>query len=142
MTRQIEKRLLNEFLLERYREKPQWKNVRLGPFPDNETAKEFGVIRRWADAIIKVGGELIIIEAKFSPEFGGLGQLDAYSELLSRTPEFQEFKGFPVRLIYLTTREDADVSVAATGKGIEYIVFRPDWVDAEEKRRKRVPPLK
>ena len=141
MARQVEARLVNEFLFERFREKLQWKRVRLGPVPDKAMARAFMVTLRWADAIVKNNGELIVIEAKIFPEFGGLGQLESYAKLVSRTPEFQEFRGLPIRLLYLTTREDVNVREDAEEKNIEYVVFRPDWVEAYERERFKAPPL-
>ena len=142
MARQIESKLIQEWLFEKFPGSLQWVNEWLGPFPFKGMLAAFRVAGRRADIIIKNGSEVIIVEAKFSPEFGGLAQLEGYADLLSRTPKFQDFKGLPIRLIYLTTREDVDVRGQAELKNIEYVVFRPDWVEDEERRRKRVPPLK
>ena len=141
MVRQIETRLLREYLYEKYNDRLQWTNVPLGPVPFKEMARAFLVALRRADAIVKNGNELVIVETKVFPEFGGLAQLQAYRELLQKTPQFSEYQGLPVLLEYVTTKEDLDVRSQAEGQAIKYIIFRPDWIDAYEKEKKRIPPL-
>ena len=141
MSQQREARLVNEWLWLNYNTKPQWHRVRLGPAFDKETARMYKVLLRWADAVVLNDNEILIIEAKMTPEPGAISQLEFYAQEFKHTPEFSDYWDFPQRLIFLTTREDEALHALASEKNIEYVVFRPDWVNAYDIIRYRLPPL-
>ena len=141
MVRQQEARLVNEYLQDRFMTGLKWVRQRVGPFATKGDARNFGVTMRWADAIVKWNNIVYIIEGKMFPEFGGLAQLEEYAVLFKRTPDFQELWSYPVKLVYLTTREDFDVRSAAEVRGIEYVIFRPGWAVMYERQRMRAPPI-
>jgi hypothetical protein len=106
----------------------QWRRVRLGSLPTEKNAEMYGILRRWADLLIKYQNTIYIIEAKMRPDPGAIGQLMLYRSLFARTPEFAEFKDLPIKLIFLTTLEDPAVRVQCDEQEIKYEVYAPDWV--------------
>ena len=125
MTQQQEKRLLNAWLWNFHRTSPQWKRVRLGPVPNPEWAKMYSVLLRWADAVFIDDGKIHIVEAKISPDFGAIGQLLGYRQQIQGTPEFEQYKNYPVVLILLSQFPDLGVTELASKYGIEHEVWNP-----------------
>jgi len=123
-----EGRLVTEYLWDKYRQYPQWKRVRLGTVPNTAMAKLYTVSLRWADAIVFTGEEIVILEGKMGPELGGIAQLEEYRNLFPRTPEFSMYSGYPIRCVYLTTKESRDVKRICDEKGFDFVVFTPPWV--------------
>lgn len=128
MAQQVEARLVNEYLWEHYKDKPQWKRVRLGQVNDKEQAALYSVTLRWVDAVVLDGEQLILIEAKVKPDLGAMGQLEEYSKLIRLTPEFSQYSSFPHKLIIVTTRADLNMMKSSVERGIEYVIYAPDWV--------------
>ena len=135
MSQQVEKRLITEWLWQFHREHQQWKRIRLGQVPTRDMAQLYKVGLFWADAIVFDPPHLLIVEAKIRPSLAAIGQLEAYRELLKVTPEFEQFRGNPIRLVLLTTIEDRNVRRFCEDKGIEYIIFKPEWAEAYWKER-------
>lgn len=129
MTRQIETRLLNEWLWEHHREDPQWTHVRLGPVPTKEMASLYKITLHWADAIVLTVRDVLIIEAKIRPNITAISQLEFYDKEFEDTPQFSAYKLWPRKKILLTTILDRKVKAFCEEKGIEYVVFHPEWVD-------------
>ncbi len=139
MNQQREQRLLNQYLQENFRDKPQWTRVRLGPAATKGEARLFKVGMRWADAIVKNGDEILIFEAKLRPDAGAIGQLQVYSDLFRKTPEFSDFATLPIRMIFLTTKLDMGLKSQTDRLGIEYVVFNPPWVATFLQERLNLP---
>lgn len=129
MTRQIEKRMINEYLWDVYKDKPQWKRVRLGQVPDRELAQLYKVGLVWADAIVFDDPSIIIIETKIRPTLGAVGQLEGYRDALKVTPEFSKYQFAPVKLQLVSTIEDRNIRAFAESKGIEFVVFTKPWIE-------------
>ena len=126
--------LLEEWVKKTYPDKLQWFRVRLGPAVFKGEEKLYQMLRRWANAVVFTGKEVLIIEAKMRPMPEGIAELELYRDLFPQTPEFKAFWKYPVKLIYLTTWEDKAIKGLCEKKGIEYVVYRPPW--AEEYIRK------
>jgi len=127
MTRQIENRLVHEYVLEAYPTSLTWKRERLGPLPDTELANLYKVRNVYADVIVLEDNHFIIVEAKMRPNVTGVGQLEYYKEMLPLTPKFKKYKNYPIRLEFLTSLLDRKVKEFVEGKGIKYTVFAPAW---------------
>lgn len=121
-----ERRLCYEWVVEKHPTALQWRNVRLGELPKGEAV--YGVVRRFADIIFYDDDVIHIVEASIRPDILKIAQLEMYGRLFPQTPEFTLFKDKAVKLIFLTTLEDKAVREEAERKGIEYVVYRPDWV--------------
>ncbi len=126
MVQQGEKVFLNAWLWEFHRANPQWTRVRLGPVPNPKQAKIFSVLLRWADAVFLEGGELVIVEAKIRPDFGGIGQLLGYKMLIKATPQFDNYESWNVKLILLSKFPDLAVTELASQFNIEHEVWNPE----------------
>lgn len=128
MVQQKESILLTKWLAEFHRTDPQWKRVRLGIPANPEEAKLYSVMLRWADAIYLNDGMVYIVETKLRPDLGAIGQLEGYKELFVVTPEFEQYKNWPVKMVLVSPVLDLGVAQICTKKGIIYDVYKPkDW---------------
>lgn len=128
MVQQGEAKLVNEWLRVNHPKALQWKRVRLGPLPKKEFSQLFKVAQRWADAIYFEDDVIHIVEAKMRPTATAIGQLELYRQLFPDTPEFSQFRGKDIKLIFITTAEDVPIKRLAEEKGIEYVVFAPEFI--------------
>ena len=138
MARQMEGKYINEFLAKHYFDKHYETRQWLGLPPMKEFREMYSVTGRWADAIVFEPHQITIIEAKLKPTPEAIGQLLAYEDLFKRTPRFSQYWHLPVRLVLVTTKEDDTVKALCESNGIEYVVFRPKWIEAYEKIRYRL----
>ncbi len=126
MVQQKESVLLTKWLAKFHRTSPQWKRVRLGIPANPEEAKLYSVLLRWADAIFIEDGFVNIVEAKLRPELGAIGQLEGYKELFKITPEFDQYKDWPIKMILLSPVMDLGIAQICTKKGIIYDIWEPE----------------
>jgi len=124
----LENRLVWEYMIKYHPRALQWRRVRLGPYPEQEKSKLYSVLRRWADCVFVENKTVYILEAKMRAEPGAIGQLELYKKLFPDTPEFYQFRKYPIKLIFLTTIRDKVVEKLCKEKGIQYIVYSPAWV--------------
>lgn len=102
--------------------------MRLGVPAFPEEAKLYSVTLRWADAIFLDEGFVNIVEAKLKPNLGVIGQLEGYKELFKVTPEFSQWKDWPIKMIILAPVLDLGIVELAGKKGIIYEQFiPPEW---------------
>lgn len=118
--------LLVKWLAKFHRTDLQWRRVRLGQVATKEEAKYYKVILRWCDAIFVKDGFVYIVEAKLRPSLGVIGQLEGYAKLLYVTPEFAQYKDWPVKLILLSAYLDLNIAELCKDKGIIYEVWKPE----------------
>lgn len=131
--------MLNAWLWKNHRTSTQWRRVRLGVLPTKEMARMYAVLLRWADAIVLEKGQVKIIEAKLRPDPGAVGQLELYKQLFPHTPEFSEFKNWPLVLVLLTATLDLNMVEMCSKKGIQYEVFSQD--DVNKVRAQLLQPI-
>ena len=128
MAQQHEARYKNQYLQQFYLDKLQMKNVRLGPLPNVPLSQAFKVTQRRADAIVKDGTSILIIETKLDRQAQAVGQLKLYKELFYKTPELREWSQYSVQLELVVPVRDAMVEGLCHSEGIKYVVFGPQWV--------------
>lgn len=128
MAQQPEARFVNEWLATFHPNALQWRRVRLGTVPLVEHARLYRVTLRFADAIFLEDDVVHIVEAKLRKQAEAMGQLELYRELYRKTPEFSMFQDKQVKLILLTPRTDEDLNNLAAMKGIQVVVFTPEWL--------------
>jgi len=121
--------MLNAWLWAKHRFDIQWRRVRLGVLPTKELAKMYMTLLRWCDAIVISDGIVYIVEAKIRPEPGAIGQLELYKELFPNTPEFEQYKGWPVYLVLLSSMVDLNIAELCSKKGIIFEVFTEEQVN-------------
>lgn len=138
MTRQLEKRLVNEYFAEYFLDKHVQRRAALGPTSVLMVNKALNVVTRWADAIVFEPHKITIIEFKMTPKPDAVGQLLEYEKLFRQTLGFQQYWKLPIYKILVTTRVDDHLKELCEEHGIDYQVFRPDWIPFWEKRRFRL----
>jgi len=121
--------MLNAWLWEKHRTDLQWRRVRLGVLPTKELARMYMTLLRWVDAIFIKDGVVHIVESKLRADPGALGQLDLYEKLFRVTPEFDQYKSYPIQKILLTSLLDLSLAELCSEKGIEYEIFTEDQVN-------------
>ncbi len=126
MVQQKESILLTKWLAEFHRTDKQWKRVRLGIPANPEEAKLYSVLLRWADAVVESKGKILIIETKLRPDLGAIGQLEGYKDLFKVTPEFSDYKNWPVEMVLVSPVMDFAIAEIASKKGITYDVYKPE----------------
>lgn len=131
-----ESRLLSEWIQKTYPENKVMYRVRLGPYPgwaqkmieEGVPSELYKIYQRWADAIIILQNEVILVEAKIKANPSVIGQIILYATLLPKTPELSSIKDMPIRKLILTALRDPDVEELAKTFGIEIAVYAPTWV--------------
>jgi hypothetical protein len=131
-----ETRMLTEYLAWSYPGAIVWERLRLGPLQPTSSAEGLspeelsmmGVFRRWADAVAVTRDELVLIEGKMRSEPGAVAQLLLYRDLVSLTPELNDYRDRRLVLELVVAVEDPAVRRLCDQQGIRHRVFRPDWL--------------
>lgn len=82
---------------------------------------------RYADAIVVTSEWIWVIESKMVAIAGALAQLEEYYALAPQSPELKPFLNRGLRMMLLVAVTDDYVQTAATLKGIEVVIFSPQW---------------
>lgn len=131
--------MLNAWLWSKHRFDIQWRRVRLGVLPTKEMARIYMTLLRWVDAIVIREGVVYIIESKLRSDPGALGQLELYKKLFRNTPEFEQYKLYPIQLVLLTSIVDLNMVELCSEKGVQYEVFSEE--DVNKVRRELMQPI-
>jgi len=112
-------------------------HVRLGTWPQPLTATELTeseramlqVRMRWADAVVIMPEQLLVIEAKLRPsEFlKGLGELALYTHLVPHTTDLQPLLPRQVRGRLVIPLEDPTVRMLGAQQGQQTAVYEPTF---------------
>ncbi len=137
MRQQRERRLVAEYLAIHFPGARIMIDVRLGVLPDagtngpypNMPPGLFSAWRRWADALVFTGDEVIIVEGKIRPDVGVIGQLELYMKLVPKTAELRDLLTRPLVALLVTAVDDPALAELCRDKNFRYATFRPDWVD-------------
>lgn len=121
-----EAKYVNDWIKNQHPKALVYPRMRVGPWPNGD--RNAGVLRVFPDAILIEDGKVVIVEAKTKPDTRALGQIELYADLFPATPEFYFAKDFPIRKVLLTTRDDMVLRPFAEKKGIDYVVYLPDWL--------------
>lgn len=148
-----ESRLLAEFLATRYKGQRVSLQPRVGaiqPADGNEGLPE-GEIRmlsskrRYPDAIVLLPDRVVIIEAALRADVGKLALLDLYARLFPVTPDFLQYRNYPVEKLLVSATPDAALEALARSYGIRVEVYQPEWVStwlaSLRPRDRRAPPI-
>ena len=121
--------LLNAWLWEKHREDLQWRRIRLGVLPTKALARMYMTVLRWVDAIVIKEGIVFIVEAKLRAQPGVISQLELYRKLFLQTPEFSQYKLWPVKLLILSSIIDLAMVELASEHNILFEVFTEKQVN-------------
>lgn len=83
-----------------------------------------------ADALIIRDWDQILIETYIKIDLGKVSQLQIYAKLLPATPDADWNLQLPLRLMIIGALEDPTLTQHARENGIEFRLYRPDWVNA------------
>jgi hypothetical protein len=126
--RNWEKRLVAEYVGMTYGKSLQWRNVRLGEIVNQEAGKMYAFLRRWADAVVITTKEVIVIEGKIKPNPGVISQLQLYLSIFPRTPEYHNYRNWPIRGEIVCALRDTDVERMAREAGLDYVIYEPSFM--------------
>jgi len=138
MARQYEARYATEFFNEVMPEVHHQRRVWLGPAPPGEEGQKLGTRSRWADAIVFYPDKILIIEFKMDQDPKSIGQLLLYKNMFKQTIRFQQYWRLPVYMMVVTAKVNDHLFDLAEEQGIEYKVFRPQWINWWEKNKMRL----
>lgn len=135
-SRQVETRLVAEYLKERYSEFTFIMKQPLGAIPDEIIKTEgykraLGLLRPFrpeVDAVVILPRYFLIIEAKVWSIIDGLAKLPLYKSLIPVTPELKQYMPREVLMQLVVGWTNPNLEIMARSVGVEVKVYRPDWV--------------
>jgi len=135
-TRQVETRLIAEYLKERYPEFPFIMKQPLGAVSEElmktegyeRAIKVMRPFRPEVDAVVILPAHLLIIEAKVWSIVDGLAKLPLYKSLVPATPELKQFFPREIMMQLVVGWTNTNLQIMARDMDVEVKVFRPDWV--------------
>jgi hypothetical protein len=128
--------LLREWAATRYPGVRLNEQVRLGP----TEAKLVGVdvspsleralrVENWyADGILILPDQVLIIEAKVKATPGAVGQVKFYVQQAFATPDLQAFMSIPFNPVVLFAESDEAVNRFCRGEGCRVEIYTPKWI--------------
>lgn len=133
-----EREMIRAYIAQRYPDQHVIFGCPLGPVPEVLTVawgarKALRVgrgLRPEVDALVIQNRSLIMVEAKVVKWMDGLSKLPVYKGLVPTTPELEEYRGYPVRMILCTPWANESIRASAEGVGVEIDEFSTPEVDA------------
>lgn len=135
-TRQVEVRMLSEYLLQTYPKFPTITDVPLGKVDEGLMAKvgykqALGLTRPYrpaADAVVVLPRYLILIEAKVWNVVNGLAKLPLYKSLVPFTPELAKYKPREVIMELVVGWTNDNLVIMARDLGVTIKIYSPAWL--------------
>ena len=120
-----ERQISYEYLQRFYPDVPHWTRIEVGPMPPGENSFLYSRTRRWADAVVREPGNMLLIEFKMKAMPDVAAQLLNYKDLLPQTPLFYKYKDLPIKCLVVTALCDEQTSKFIKSQGIELEMFTP-----------------
>lgn len=135
-TRQVETRMVSQYLLENYSKFPYTMKVPLGALPESMLKEQgfkwtMGALRPFrleVDAVIVLPRHLVLVEAKVWKIIDGLAKLPAYKALVPATPELEQYMPREVLMQLVVAWSNQNLAIMARDLDVEVRVFCPDWL--------------
>jgi hypothetical protein len=135
-TRQVETRMVSEYLLQQYSKFPTIKAVPLGKVDESLMAnlgykRAIGMSRPYrpeADAIVVLPNYLLLVEAKVWNVVNGLAKLPLYKSLIPFTPELKDYAGREVLMELVVGWTNSNLEIMAKDLNVTIKVYSPDWL--------------
>ena len=135
-TRQVEVRLVAEYLKANYSKFPFVMAQPLGKIDEALMAKEgyqraINISRPFrpeVDAIVILPNYLLLIEAKVWHVLPGLAKLPFYKSLVPYTPELREYMPREVLMQLVVGWTNDNLEIMARSADVQVVVFSPPWV--------------
>jgi len=136
MSRQIELKMVSQYIAYNYDGLPYWVNLRIGlPHPSlaphELTPEERRLTAGWkrrADGIVALPKKLILIEGMVKPDPVHICRLELYELLVPHTPELAEHKWKPIEKQLVFPIEDPATTYLARRHNIKTVLFKPKWL--------------
>lgn len=136
-SRQVETRMISEYLKENYSEFIYILNVPLGAVPEDIMRREgyqraLGLSRPFrpmADAVVILPHYLLLVEAKVWNVVNGMAKLPLYKSLVPITPELMEYRPRGVIMQLVVGWTNANLELMARAADVELKVYRPLWLE-------------
>ena len=135
-SRQVETRLLAEYLKENYSDFSFIMKQPLGAVPEELLQKEgykrgMGIIRPFrpeVDAVVILPRYLVLVEAKVWSIVNGLAKLPLYKSLVPVTPELKQYMPRDVIMQLVVGWTNPNLQIMARDIDVEVKVYCPDWL--------------
>jgi len=137
MGQQRERRLVSEYVAERFPRARVIMGCPLGPAPEKLVAtlgprKALRVargLRPEVDALVIENHRLIMVEAKIRAWIDGIAKLPVYKSLVPTTPELEQYTDYPVEMRLCFPWHSETIEAAAKNLGVVLDVFHKPWID-------------
>lgn len=135
-TRQVESRMISEYMLQNFSQFPYTLGVPLGSLPQEllssqGMAKTMGLMRPYrpeVDAIVALPRYLLIIEAKVWNLINGMAKLPLYKSLVPITPELSQYANREILMQLVVGWTNPNLERMARDLDVKVVVFCPDWL--------------
>lgn len=135
-TRQVEVRMVAEYLLKEYAAFPTSQNVPLGAISEALMAKEgyqkaLGISRPYrpmADALVILPRYLVLVEAKVWNVVSGMAKLPLYKSLIPVTPELKQYMPREILMELVVGWTNDNLQTMAQASGVTLKVYCPPWL--------------
>lgn len=135
-TRQIESRLVAEYLKEHYASFPFIVNQPLGTISESLMAAEgynralriSRPFRPEVDAVVLLPRHLILVEAKVWNVVNGLAKLPLYKSLVPLTPELKQYQDKELLMELVVGWTNTNLEVMARDQNVKVVVYCPEWL--------------
>ena len=136
-SRQVEVRMISEYLKKNYSEFIYTLNVPLGAVSEELMREEgyqraLGLSRSFrpiADALVVLPNYLLLVEAKVWNVVNGLAKLPLYKSLVSITPELAQYRTRGVIMQLVVGWTNSNLELMARAADVELKVYRPLWLE-------------
>lgn len=136
-SRQVETRMISEYLKEHYSGFSFILNVPLGSVSEELQRKEgyeraLGLTRPFrpiADAVVILPRHLLLIEAKVWNVINGLAKLPLYKSLVPVTPELAQYRPRAVIMQLVVGWTNPNLATMAIAADVALKVYRPLWLE-------------
>jgi len=136
-SRQVETRMISEYLKENYPEFSYILNIPLGSVSEDIMRKEgyqraLGLSRPFrpiADAVVILPNYLLLVEAKVWNVVNGLAKLPLYKSLVPITPELKEYMPRGVLMQLVVGWTNPNLERMARAVDVDLKVYRPLWLE-------------
>jgi len=137
MGEQRERRLIAEYIVDRFPRSQVIYGCPLGPVPQHLVAtlgprkalRMARGLRPEVDALVIQDHRLILVEAKIQKWLDGIAKLPVYRSLIPTTEELKEYQGWEVEMRLCFPWYSESVEAAAKGAGVVLDVFHQPWID-------------
>lgn len=135
-TRQVESRLIAEYLKEKYSAFPFIVNQPLGTISETLMAAEgysralriSRPFRPEVDAVVLLPRHLLLVEAKVWNVVNGLAKLPLYKSLVPLTPELKEYQDKGIIMQLVVGWSNTNLEVMARDQNVSVVLYCPDWL--------------